>query len=75
MTNGTPALIARSTVLLALGLPAEAVAPVAGVDVFLDMGRTAVNVFGNTLSVLVVRRLTDTGVGEPVAARNLPQHT
>jgi DAACS family dicarboxylate/amino acid:cation (Na+ or H+) symporter len=43
-------------VLLALGLPAEAQALVAGVDVFLDMGRTGFNVFGNTLSVLVVRR-------------------
>jgi DAACS family dicarboxylate/amino acid:cation (Na+ or H+) symporter len=43
-------------VLLALGLPAEAPALVAGVDVFLDMARTAFNVLGNTLSVLVVRR-------------------
>jgi len=49
-------LIAMSTVLLALGIPADAIAIVAGVDVFLDMGRTAMNVFGNTLSVLVARR-------------------
>ncbi|HWW20646.1 MAG TPA: dicarboxylate/amino acid:cation symporter [Steroidobacteraceae bacterium] len=49
-------LIAISTVLLALGIPADAIAIIAGVDVFLDMGRTAINVFGNTLSVLVARR-------------------
>jgi len=49
-------LVALSTVLLALGLPADALALVAGVDVFLDMGRTGLNVFGNTLCVLIVRR-------------------
>ncbi len=49
-------LVALSSVLLALGLPADALALVAGVDVFLDMGRTGLNVFGNTLGVLIVRR-------------------
>lgn len=49
-------LVALSTVLLALGLPADALALVAGVDVFLDMGRTGLNVFGNTLCVLIVKR-------------------
>ncbi len=49
-------LVALSTVLLALGLPADALALVAGVDVFLDMGRTGLNVFGNTLCVLIVQR-------------------
>jgi DAACS family dicarboxylate/amino acid:cation (Na+ or H+) symporter len=49
-------LLALSTVLLALGLPADAVALVAGVDVFLDMGRTGMNVLGNTLAVLFARR-------------------
>jgi DAACS family dicarboxylate/amino acid:cation (Na+ or H+) symporter len=55
-------LLALSTVLLALGLPAEAVALVAGVDVFLDMGRTGMNVLGNTLAVLVARRFTDASI-------------
>jgi dicarboxylate/amino acid:cation (Na+ or H+) symporter, DAACS family len=64
------ALIAMSTVLLALGIPGEAVALVAGVDVFLDMGRTAMNVFGNTLSVLVARRLGEGPTQEPVAGLN-----
>jgi len=65
------ALIAMSTVLLALGLPAEAVALVAGVDVFLDMGRTAINVFGNTLSVLVAQRFGDVQGHQPVVAVSL----
>ena len=64
------ALIAMSTILLALGIPGEAVALVAGVDVFLDMGRTAMNVFGNTLSVLVARRLGEGPAQEPVAGLN-----
>jgi len=58
-------LLALSTVLLALGLPAEAVALVAGVDVFLDMGRTGMNVLGNTLAVLVARRFTDASIEAP----------
>jgi dicarboxylate/amino acid:cation (Na+ or H+) symporter, DAACS family len=61
-------LIALSTVLIALGLPAEAVAMVAGVDVFLDMGRTGLNVVGNTLAVLVARRFTDMPIGPPASA-------
>jgi dicarboxylate/amino acid:cation (Na+ or H+) symporter, DAACS family len=61
-------LVALSTVLLALGLPAEAVALVAGVDVFLDMGRTGMNVLGNTLSVLVARRFTEVPIEVPAYA-------
>jgi dicarboxylate/amino acid:cation (Na+ or H+) symporter, DAACS family len=61
-------LVALSTVLLALGLPAEAVALVAGVDVFLDMGRTGMNVLGNTLSVLVARRFTEVPIEVPAFA-------
>jgi DAACS family dicarboxylate/amino acid:cation (Na+ or H+) symporter len=61
-------LVALSTVLLALGLPADALALVAGVDVFLDMGRTGLNVFGNTLCVLIVKRFGDrTAAGELAA--------
>jgi dicarboxylate/amino acid:cation (Na+ or H+) symporter, DAACS family len=60
-------LVALSTVLLALGLPAESVALIAGIDVFLDMGRTGMNVFGNTLSVLVARKLTERPLADPLA--------
>jgi DAACS family dicarboxylate/amino acid:cation (Na+ or H+) symporter len=49
-------LVAATTVLLVLGLPVESVALVAGVDAFMDMGRTAVNVLGNTVAVMLVQR-------------------
>jgi DAACS family dicarboxylate/amino acid:cation (Na+ or H+) symporter len=49
-------LVAATTVLVALGLPIESVALIAGVDAFMDMGRTAVNVLGNTVAVMLVRR-------------------
>ena len=49
-------LVALATVLTAIGLPVEAIAIIAGVDAFMDMGRTAVNVFGNTVAVKLVQR-------------------
>ncbi len=49
-------LVAATTVLVAMGLPIESVALIAGIDVFMDMGRTTVNVLGNTVAVLLVRR-------------------
>ncbi|WP_416907013.1 MAG: dicarboxylate/amino acid:cation symporter [Polymorphobacter sp.] len=49
-------MVAAAGVVLGLGLPAEAVAIMAGVDIFLDMGRTAVNVFGNTCAAAFVDR-------------------
>jgi DAACS family dicarboxylate/amino acid:cation (Na+ or H+) symporter len=49
-------LVAATTVLVALGLPLESVAILAAIDVFMDMGRTTVNVFGNTVAVLLVNR-------------------
>lgn len=42
-------LVAATTVLVAMGLPIESVAIIAGIDVFMDMGRTTVNVLGNTV--------------------------
>ncbi len=53
------ALVAMTAVLAALGVPVQAVAIVAGVDALMDMGRTAVNVFGNTVTVLAVHKLAD----------------
>jgi DAACS family dicarboxylate/amino acid:cation (Na+ or H+) symporter len=58
-------LIALATVLTAIGLPVEAIAIVAGVDVFMDMGRTALNVFGNTVAVKLVQKLGGVGLAEP----------
>ena len=59
--------------LVVIGLPVEAIAIVAGVDAFMDMGRTAVNVFGNTVAVKLVQKLggaglTDTDLPAPVVS-------
>jgi DAACS family dicarboxylate/amino acid:cation (Na+ or H+) symporter len=64
-------LVALASVLVAIGLPVEAIAIVAGVDAFMDMGRTAVNVFGNTVAVKLVQKLggqglTDSDLPPPV---------
>jgi DAACS family dicarboxylate/amino acid:cation (Na+ or H+) symporter len=56
---GGGGLIAATTVIMALGLPVEAIAIIAGIDVFMDMGRTTVNVLGNTVAALLVRRFGD----------------
>ncbi len=53
---GGGGLVAATTVIVALGLPVEAIAIIAGIDVFMDMGRTTVNVMGNTVAVLLVRK-------------------
>ena len=71
---GGGGLIAATTVLVAMGLPVEAIAIVAGIDVFMDMGRTTVNVMGNTVAALLVRkfgRVSDDAVTPmvPVATR------
>jgi DAACS family dicarboxylate/amino acid:cation (Na+ or H+) symporter len=62
---GGGGLVAATTVIVALGLPAEAIAIIAGIDVFMDMGRTTVNVMGNTVAVLLVRKFG--GVTDDVA--------
>jgi DAACS family dicarboxylate/amino acid:cation (Na+ or H+) symporter len=49
------ALVALATVLAAVGLPADAIALIASIDIFLDMGRTAINFIGNTVAVLLVQ--------------------
>jgi DAACS family dicarboxylate/amino acid:cation (Na+ or H+) symporter len=49
-------LVVLAAVLTAIGLPVEAIALVAGVDAFMDMGRTAVNVLGNTVATKLVTR-------------------
>ncbi|WP_407146651.1 dicarboxylate/amino acid:cation symporter [Bradyrhizobium sp. ORS 86] len=62
-------LVAIAMVLSAIGLPVEALAVIAGVDAFLDMGRTAINVFGNTVAVKLVQRFGgELAVGAPETA-------
>jgi dicarboxylate/amino acid:cation (Na+ or H+) symporter, DAACS family len=59
-------LVVLATVLTTIGLPIEAIALIAGIDAFLDMGRTAVNVFGNTIAAKLVMRFAGAGVSEDV---------
>jgi dicarboxylate/amino acid:cation (Na+ or H+) symporter, DAACS family len=61
-------LVALATVVTAIGLPVEAIAIIAGVDAFMDMGRTAVNVFGNTVAVKLVQKLGGRGLVESAPA-------
>ncbi|KAJ1975976.1 hypothetical protein H4R34_004142 [Dimargaris verticillata] len=49
-------LVVLSGALANFGLPMEAVAVIIGVDAFMDMARTSVNVLGNCLSAVVIAR-------------------
>lgn len=49
-----PAVISTTVVLTAMGLPLEGIAIVAGVEALIDMGRTAVNATGTTVTALLV---------------------
>jgi dicarboxylate/amino acid:cation (Na+ or H+) symporter, DAACS family len=60
-------LVVLATVLTAIGLPVEAIALVAGVDAFMDMGRGAVNVLGNTVATKLGTRF-----GGRAAQEDLP---
>ena len=55
-TANVPAasLVVLAVILTSIGLPVEAIAIVAGVDRFMDMGRTTVNVFGNTIAAILL---------------------
>lgn len=49
-------LVAIAMVLTTIGIPVEALAIIAGVDAFLDMGRTAMNVLSNTVAIKLVMK-------------------
>ncbi len=49
--------VVLAATLSSTGLPVEGLALIAGVDRFMDMGRTAVNVIGNSLAAAVVSRV------------------
>ncbi len=76
--KGTANVPAASLVVLAvimgsLGLPLEAMGILVGIDRFMDMGRTTVNVFGNTVAALLLHRVggkhLEDAVDAAVAAR------
>lgn len=60
-------LVAVAMVLTTIGVPVEALAIIAGVDAFLDMGRTAINVFSNTVAVKLVMKLAGVRYEIPAA--------
>lgn len=49
-------LVVLAVLLTSIGLPVEAIAIIAGVDYFGSMGRTTINVFGNTVCALVLNK-------------------
>lgn len=55
MPSGT--LVTVALVLSAIGMPMEGVAVIAGVDAFIDMGRTGLNVFSNTVAIKVIMKI------------------
>jgi DAACS family dicarboxylate/amino acid:cation (Na+ or H+) symporter len=55
-------LVILAVILTSIHLPVEAIAIVAGVDRFMDMGRTTVNVFGNTVAALLLNRFGGKGI-------------
>jgi proton glutamate symport protein len=61
------ALVVLAGALTAFGLPLEGVAVILGVDELLDMGRTLINVVGNSLATVVIARWE--GAWEPSMAR------
>ncbi|MDP3740219.1 MAG: dicarboxylate/amino acid:cation symporter [Hyphomonadaceae bacterium] len=62
-------LVVISATLPAFGMPTEAIALVLAVDAFMDMGRTATNVIGNSIACAVVAKweglLSDPKVDTP----------
>ncbi len=52
-------LVTMTLVLSAVGLPLEGIAVILAVDRFLDMFRTAVNVWGDLIGAKILSRLTD----------------
>lgn len=68
-------LVAIAMVLSTIGVPIEALAIIAGVDAFLDMGRTAINVFSNTVAIKLVMKLAGIPYESPEAvAAALAEH-
>ena len=57
-------LVVLSATLTAFGLPLEGIALIIGVDEFMDMARTSINLFGNCVATTVVSHWE----GEPLSA-------
>jgi proton glutamate symport protein len=60
-------LVILSAAVATFGLPVQAVALILGVDAFMDMARTMVNVVGNCLASVVVARWEGVFTSPPTA--------
>ena len=60
-------LVVMAVLLTSLGLPVEAIAIIAGIDRFGDMGRTTINVFGNTVAALALWKWGGKGISDVTA--------
>jgi Na+/H+-dicarboxylate symporter len=74
-------LVVITATLAMFGLPVEGVALLLAVDQFLDMGRTATNVLGNSVATAVITKWEgmlqvplDPDAGEPHAPSDTPLH-
>jgi len=66
---GTPGvgIVILSMVLVTIGIPAEGIALIMGVDRILDMSRTSVNVAGDVVAAKLMDKWVAGGSAEPVA--------
>lgn len=62
-------LVVMAVLLSSLGLPVDAIAIIAGIDRFGDMGRTTINVFGNTVASLALWKWGGKGISDDFEAR------
>lgn len=67
-------LVVLAATLTAFGLPIEGIAVILGVDHFLDMGRTSINLLGNCVAAAVVARWEGVLDDEKMAAFGMPAH-
>jgi proton glutamate symport protein len=65
-------LVILSGTLTTFGLPVEGIAVILGVDAFLDMARTSINLVGNCLASAVMARWEGELVLEPATPTSVP---
>ena len=71
-------IVVITATLAQFGLPAEGVGLILGIDVFLDMGRTATNVVGNSVATTVITKwegMLEVEEPEYVEHPHAPAHT
>jgi Na+/H+-dicarboxylate symporter len=71
-------MVVITATLTQFGLPAEGVGLILGIDVFLDMGRTATNIIGNAVATSVITKwegMLEVEEPEYVEHPHAPAHT